>query len=145
MAIPSITESDASKKVRQVLQNLDKRVDETGFVDRGDPVSVDKNVGDFTTDGTWNDLDLSSIVTDSSATAILFRIQVEDGAVNSIMAFRKNGNSNGAAIAEVRTQAANILSDSVMTIPCDSGQVIEYMGSNLTFSKINLAVLGWWG
>ena len=33
-----------------------------GYVKRDDPVNADFAMGDFTKDGTWHDLDLSSIV-----------------------------------------------------------------------------------
>lgn len=112
------------------------------YIDRGDPASVDKAVGDFTTDETWNDLDLSAIVP-AGAIAILFNIQVKDDAADSSMLFRENGNSNAYNVASVRTQVANVISDADLIVSCDAGRVIEYYGSNLAFVSIDLTVRGW--
>ncbi len=114
-----------------------------GFVDRGDPAAYDFTVGDFTTDGAWHDLDLSSIVTNSDAKAILLNLVIQDGVAASRIRFRKNGNSNERAITGIETQAANITMRGAITIPCDVNQVVEYQGDNLVFTAINLTVLGW--
>lgn len=114
-----------------------------GFTDRGDPAAHDFQVGDLTTDGTWKDLDLSSIVNDSEVEAVVIYVQIADGAASSRMQFRKNGNTNTIARSAVGTQVANITNDTTFVVPCDSSQVIEYMGSNLTFTTINITVVGW--
>ena len=149
MAIPAITKIDASDKVRQVLQNLDKRVDESissVFTDRGDPSGNDKSAGDFSdVDSDWHDLDLSSIVTNSDAKAILIKVTIVDNAVGSGVNFRKNGNSNAIAQSTLRTQVANEAIDFTFVIACDTSQVIEYLiATGTTFATLNLIVLGWW-
>jgi hypothetical protein len=113
------------------------------FVDRGDPSAWDYGVGNFTTDATWRDLDLSSIVP-SGAKAVLMHLSLNDGAVGSEMRFRKNGNSNTFAMSRIFTQIADVSVDQDLIVACDSNRVIEYYGSNLTFTAINLAIKGWW-
>jgi hypothetical protein len=130
------------------LKNLQDDIDdflnnEAGFFDRGDPTAVDFAVGDLTTDSTWNDLDLSSII-DAGAVAVVLSVTIEDGATESTLDFRKNGNSNAIAIASISTQVVDVPCSSTLTVALDSNGVIEYRGSNLTFSTINITVLGWW-
>ena len=112
------------------------------YVDRGDPSAWDFETGDFTTDNTWRDLDLSSIVP-AGATTIQFKIMIWHSAANHWMEFRKNGNSNAYNVHEVRTQEAWVYSEKAFRIPCDSNRVIEYRGENITFTGIVAVVQGW--
>jgi hypothetical protein len=115
----------------------------SSYVDRGDPSSTDKEVGDFTTDGTWVDLDLSAIVP-TGATRVKFRITIQDGSVNQVMQFRENGNSNAINRDEIRTQVADLDISDTFTIDLDANRIIEYKGTNTTFTKIALVVRGWY-
>ena len=114
-----------------------------GYVDRGDPASNDFEKEDLTTDGTWNDLDLSSIVP-ANAEAVLLYVAIDDDAVSSQIAFRKNGNTNEQALGRVRVQVANVYVDADMVISLDSNRVIEYKATNTTFTGISICVKGWW-
>ena len=113
-----------------------------GIVDRGDPSAADYTLGDFTTDFTWNDLDLSGIVP-AGATFVVISGNINDNAVGSSLQFRKNGNSNNFNSGSVRTQVASATIDFRLIIACDSNRVIEYRASNLTFTTINVTVVGW--
>ena len=115
----------------------------SGFQDRGDPANNDFDENDLTTDGTWNDLDLSSIVS-AGAKVVLLSVQISDDAVSSKLSFRKNGNSNVANISIIRTQVANVVRSTDLVVPCDSNRVIEYNGDNLAFAAILITVKGWW-
>ena len=112
------------------------------FIDRGDPASADFAVGDFTTDLTWCDLDLSSIVP-AGAKAVVLKIEVKDGSLEQFVQFRKNGNSNIYANFLVYTQTANIRFAGQGIVPCDANRVIEYRTANTTFTNIDVTVLGW--
>lgn len=115
-----------------------------GFVNRGDPAAQDKAVGDFTTDGNWYDLDLSSIVP-AGVKAILLRISILDNLVNQVLFLRKNGNSNSINSMQLRTQVANQrIHNSEAVITPDTNRVIEYWASNTVWTEINLTVAGWW-
>ena len=59
------------------------------YVDRGDPSSWDFQEGDLTTDNTWRDLDLSSIVP-SGAVAVHLYVLIKDDTANKNIKFRKN-------------------------------------------------------
>lgn len=113
------------------------------FHDRGDPSSSDKTAANFTTDDTWRDLDLSSIVPAGTKT-ISLRLTVRDDAAGSLLAFRKNGNSNGINDGEIYTQVANVYNSADILVACDSNRVIEYKATNTTWTDIYLVVKGWW-
>jgi hypothetical protein len=114
------------------------------YVDRGDPAAVDWDQGDLTTDETWNDLDCSGIVP-SNAVAICFRVGVSDDVAEEVFQMRKNGNTNGVNKSSIYTQVANITNThDIMIVACDSSQVVEYYGTNTTWTAINVTVKGWW-
>ncbi len=110
--------------------------------DRGDAMGDDFTLSDFITDNTWRNLDLSAIVPAGARWVILY-IRISDDAIGSAMVFRKDGNSNAYTVSAVRTQAANVEIEATLFVPCSTARVIEYKGSNLTFSAIIIAVLGW--
>lgn len=112
------------------------------YVDRGDPSAYDFELASLTTDGSPHDLDLSSIVP-AGAKSVLLRVRVQDGATNSYILFRKNGNSNLFNTATVRTQAAGVYNDASLIVSCDTSRVIEYQASNTTFDAITITVAGW--
>lgn len=124
----------------------DGNVDAAGdiaYVDRGDPSGNDYEVGDFTTDGTWRDLDLSSIVP-AGAKAVLLLLALEDDVAEKSFFFRKKGNSNNYNSDGAYTQVADVTIRSSVVVACDTDRKVEYMGSNTTFTKINVVVGGWW-
>ena len=114
----------------------------TGFTNRGDPASNDFGVGDLTLDGTWNDLDLSSIVS-AGATAVALRVQVSDETLSSII-FRRNGNSNTGNNSACYNQVASISIFYDIIVPCDTDRIIEYYGDANVWAVLNIVVKGWW-
>ena len=112
------------------------------YVDRGDPAAADFAVGDFTTDASWNDLDLSSIVP-AGAVAVHLYVVINDNAAGSAMLFRKNGNSNAFNIGRVATHVTGITESGDVITTLDSNRVIEYWGTNVAFVSIDVTVKGW--
>jgi len=112
------------------------------YVDRGDPANYDFTVGDFTCDGNWHDLDLSSIVP-SGATCVDLKIVVMDDAAGSYFAIRENGNTNSRNSLSTTTFVADIRNYVSGSIKCDENRIIEYMTTNTTFSNIDFLVRGW--
>lgn len=115
------------------------------FVDRGDPSVVDFDETDLTTDGiaTWRDLDLSSIIP-IEAYAVLLHVRVLDDAAGSTIRFRKNGNSNVINTFRLRTQVADVNIETQGIVSVDTSRIIEYAGSAVTFTAIDITVCGWW-
>ena len=112
------------------------------FVDRGDPADWDWQVGNLTTDGAWHDLDCSGVVP-IGATTIFFRCIIRDSATAGIFSIRKNGNSETKNAVALSTQEANIDRYGSLISFCDAGRVVEYLGSNRTFDRIDVCISGW--
>lgn len=113
------------------------------YVDRGDPSAWDFQIGDLTTDGTWRDLDLSSIVP-SGAVAVHLYVLVQDDSANKNIKFRKNGNANNYNVSTVRSIVANQNSQQDIIVSCDSNRIVEYKASNTSWTQIIILVKGWW-
>ena len=153
LADASVTKTTAAPGADAQIANkkyVDDEDAKIGFVDRGDPTSVDwdessSGTGNdhLTEDGTWNDLDCSSIVP-AGAVAISFFLSIQDDTASSLIMMRKNGNSNTFAIKQMRTQVANVRNPGEMTIACDSNRVVEYLASNTAWSDIDITITGWW-
>jgi len=113
------------------------------FVDRGDPSVHDYRETDLTQDGTFYDLDLSSIVP-AGAVAVLLRLIVQDGIVDAELELRKNGNTNAINVGRITTIVANIPAVLDAVVACDSNRVVEYKTKNTPFDIIAITVKGWW-
>jgi hypothetical protein len=112
------------------------------IVDRGDPAAVDWNVGSFTTDATWRELDCSAIVP-AGAKAIFFRLDLSDDAVGNGFHLRENGNSNAINFDGLITQVASIGQRGTIFSFCDGDRKVEYYGNNVAFIQIDLTVCAW--
>ncbi len=113
------------------------------FVDRGDFNTYDWTQATLTTDGTWNDLDLSGIVP-AGAKAVSINLLLADDVAGSHFSLRKNGNSNAFVQTPMYTQVGGILNGYTVTVACDANRVIEYYGANVAFATITIVVNGWW-
>ncbi len=113
------------------------------FRDRGDPAAADYTLTDFTTDGTWRDLDLSGIVP-AGAKAVLLYIRIKDDLTDRVFGLRKNGNSNAFNTYALNTQVANLSVYDEATVACDSNRIIEYNFTNTTWTSVDVTVRGWW-
>lgn len=111
-------------------------------VDRGDPASFDFTEAGLTTDETWRDLDLSGVVP-AGAVMVLLGVEVLDDAAGSFIMFRKKGNSNEIVTAKVRVQVANQPIEADRWCAVDSNRVIQYYGTDVAFTSIDIAVKGW--
>ena len=111
------------------------------FVDRGDPAAADFLIAALTGDGTWYDLDLSSIVP-AGAVAVVYQIQLQDDAVGTSIKLRKNGNSNQVNISRIRTMVVDVTNYADLITACDSNRVIEY-ALNAGATVCNIIIKGW--
>jgi hypothetical protein len=139
----SVDDPGGSPVERKItIENILKLHTPNTFVDRGGLSSPDYSIGDLTTDGTWRDLDLSSIVP-AGATHIELTVQIWDESTDVRIRFRENGISGEYNVAEVRTHTAWITSNGRFLVKCDSNRVIEYFATNTTISGIYISVTGW--
>lgn len=113
------------------------------FHDRGDPSTYDWTDADLTTDGTWRDLDLSSIVP-AGAKAVLLRVQAKDDVEQIILRFRKKGNTNDVNVAIMGVHIANVTMQNNLIVNCDANRIIQYNAANYDWTFIYISVGGWW-
>lgn len=111
-----------------------------GWVDRGDPSSVD--FSSFTNDGTWRDLDLSSIVP-AGAKAAMLRLVGQATTNDKLFSVRKNGNSNSLNVGGIWLVAANVNHVADVIVTLDSNRIVEYAGTSATWSNQTITVKGW--
>lgn len=114
--------------------------------DRGDPATVDFDTGDFTKDGNWHTVDLSSIVP-AGAKLVLLRTAVATSTLSAsrVFDFRKNGNTNDKNAAQGYTQvtSATIADKNDHWVTPDANRVIEYRLNSGAYEIADLTVGGW--
>ena len=113
------------------------------YVDRGDPTAYDFVLANFTTDGAWHDLDLSSIVP-ANATTVLLRVIIQDNLVGMFLNLRKNGNIETYNTISIYTQVAETPVGDNLIVSLDANRIMEYFASNTTWTGIWICVRGWW-
>lgn len=114
----------------------------TGYIDRGDPSSVDFSKTDFTIDGYWHVLDLSNIVPEG-ATLIHFSVAALVPFDDITMAFVKNGSVNKKNGATIRVPHGNKEYYKSDWVACDVNRKIEYWISDVTWTTLDVLVRGW--
>jgi hypothetical protein len=129
----------ANKKI--TIQNLLKLAPH--WVGVGDPSAYHFTVGDFTTDGSWYDLDLSSIIPVGTQ-LIRLKAYVLGGAAGQHVQFRCNGYSNYVNTLIATTQVSGVPTHVHGIIPVDANRVIEYTGAAVAYTALSVAVLGWY-
>lgn len=117
-------------------------VGRVNFVDRGDPAVTDWSITTLTADGSWHDLDCSSIVP-AGTKGIMLRVVVSATASGKIMHIRKNGNINFTNALAGITQVANVSASHNGIVPCDGNRTLEYLISPGTWGTLGITILGW--
>lgn len=112
------------------------------YIDRGVAANPDFTQATLTTDETWNELDLSSIV-GAGATFAYIKLSITDATPDLFFGIRKKGVGTTHTIFAVRNQVANIAIFAYAFVPLDENLKAEYMGTNTTFDAIAITVCGW--
>jgi len=113
------------------------------FIDRGDASGHDWSLGDLTMDGSWHDLDLSSIVP-QYANAVLLRIESNNAFVATLFQLRTKGNANAHNVARYLTAQGGIEDYTSLIVAPDPDRVIEYFGSGVGWNSFDIIIGGWW-
>lgn len=135
----------------QLLEALVSKIRENTIIDRGDPSSVDFTKSSLTLDGSFRDLDLSSIIPTGAKTAILrVTITTSNTAIGDggLLKFRKKGNTNviNSATIDIFSQSAiTVINGRDILVSLDTGRVLEYTGAEYGngMSSISITVAGW--
>lgn len=110
---------------------------------RGVYMGSDWNLGNFTFDNVWRDLDCSAIVPEH-AKLILFRFLVTSNAISDRIRFRRKGDTHSIQTCLVRPQVAAVLHSAQINVACDDNRVIQYAANPGDWTAFNLVVQGWW-
>lgn len=112
------------------------------FEFRGDPATYDYRAADLTLDGTWNDLDLSSIIP-TKANAVVLGTNMQTTSAGDNIRFRRNGQASKYNISQIYIQSAGISMTPDCIVPVDDNGVIEYKADNVTWDILAIIVKGW--
>ena len=112
------------------------------YISRSNPSGNDFEIGNFTTDGNWYDLDLSSLVP-AGAVAVHLYVGLTDDNTAWNLKFRKNGET-GQNVAAPQCHIANVDQKQECIVALDSGRIIEYRAPAIVITAINIIVRGWW-
>lgn len=115
----------------------------TGFVDRGDPATPDKQVGDWIKDGTYHDYDISSIVPVGTK-GIAYRIIAQTTTISKSVFIRTKGNSNLSNLTQIITQVANVSIGQDGIVPVGTNRIIQYKLTPATWTFLSFTIKGWW-
>lgn len=113
------------------------------FVYRGDPAAFDFEIGDFTKDGAWHDLDLSAIIPENSKGVALFII-LRATAVGRYIALRRGGQTNSSNQTYMLVQVAGVMFTLDVIVPIDSNRIIQYKIHAGVDQRCDLTVKAWW-
>jgi len=107
-----------------------------------DCTAYDFDEGDLTTDGAWHadGLDLSAILP-ASAIAADLEIKIEDDATSYLHIRRDATNTLNRILMTI--PVANIAMYQVARIAVNSDRLLDYLASNVTFTSIGIAVVGY--
>lgn len=113
------------------------------YVDRGDPAAFDFDKTDLTTDGTWRDLDLSSIIPAGAKMALL-KTELQSANAGDKVVYRQKGNSNEINACGCEALRANVARTRLGLVAVDVNRKIQYNADNLAWTTLNIVVRGWW-
>lgn len=112
------------------------------YVNRGDPVAQDWNVGTFGHDGTWNTLDLSGVVP-AGCKAVTIWIMYMATAVANTLQFRTLGNTNAVNMASIKVPVAMGTHYAQLTLIPDSDGKVEAKGTAANWITLDIGISGW--
>lgn len=142
---PAGAQGDAGVQGETGIQGVpgDAGADGTfNYIDRGNLAAEDFTEASLTEDGSWYDLDLSSIV-GAGIRLVLLKIIIQNTAAEKPCYFRTKGYTGGANVSNFYSQAANAISASDRWVLTDSSGFIQYYFDASTWTSINITVRGW--
>jgi hypothetical protein len=111
---------------------------------RGNTAAADFAVGDLTTDGTQNNIDLSSIIPVGTK-AVMLAVHVKDDAAGSTIQFAYKNQANLVNVGAVATQVTNIDNYGDVIVCLQPGdRTVDYLATNVVWTTVNITVKGWW-
>jgi len=116
--------------------------DHGGIIDRGYTEDPDFELGDFTLDGTWYDLDLSEIVPEGAKFVLLSALGI--ATTNNAYVFYAKppgiGNANLGTLIIPTAIEFNVVD---LWVPLDDDRKISYAGANTTWLACTAIIRAW--
>ena len=112
------------------------------YVSRGNVLTWDWQLANFTCDGTVKTFNMSSIVP-ATAKLVTVRLYVKCSTVNHWFGFGAVGATTPYALVGVSAMTAGTWGDAQVTIPITAAGLVAYEGTNRV-NGIGVSVLGWW-
>jgi hypothetical protein len=129
--------------VTDYLDITDKTLSsKSGLVLRERYITWDFEIGDFTLNGNWHDLDLSGIVP-VGAYAVYFRVQVQGTVGTGGFYMAETGVGTYNNIAGAVTQVADKTIEGSAFVKLDGDRKVRYWGNSTVDTKCNLIIRGW--
>lgn len=113
------------------------------YVDRGSRGTWDFLDGQFTTDGTWQEMSLASIIPVGTK-AVVMKLNILDDLVGSWIQFKTRNYPDSINSSQALIQVANITVVEDITVAPNAQRLIQYRTNNTPFTNIRLCVKGWW-
>lgn len=113
------------------------------FVDRGDASAYDYDQTTLTADSAWHTLSLAAIIP-ANAKAVRLRIGASRSITGTYFRVAKVGNTTLFNLANVATEAANVINEQTTEISLNAAREIIYWATTGSFAALRLVVMGWW-
>lgn len=100
-------------------------------------------IGGLTADGAWHNdsLDFTGVVP-AGAIGIVLRVSISDDAVGSVVGIRHDAGSS-VSLRTMRTQVANVINEQNFFLPLEADRLMDYNISNLVWTSVDIAVIGY--
>lgn len=114
----------------------------SAYVDRGDHTDWDFDGTNLTRDGSWYDMNLSSVV---PVGAICVHIigKFKSSEVDKLLKFRVYGHTDPYTDRRTRTQVANIHNGFSFLFSLDSNRIVQYNIESANWTDLAFTVVGW--
>jgi len=112
------------------------------YVDRGNLGSYDYEIGDFVTDNSWRDLDISAIV-GARTLLVMFNLAITNAAAGQTADIRTKGFTSVPNMMTRRTQAPTVAVYTDSWVMTDANGIIQYRINNTAWTLIRLNIRGW--
>lgn len=113
------------------------------FVPRGEtPAGYDFEVGDFTCDTTWRDLDLSAIIPVNTKLVYL-TVRIRADLADKAFWLRQKGSPSTYLDIPMITMVANLTTLHLVLVVPDADGFLQYYGESATWAQIRMEILGW--
>jgi len=112
------------------------------FVDMGNSAAVDFDKNDLTTDGNWNQLDLSGKIP-ATARLVKIRVYLSPSAGASVVLICKNGHSNRINVDGMHVEVATGYVYRTCDVAIGADGLLEYNITDTAYSNCDFTIMGY--